>query len=169
MRFLLDRGPLYAAFIEHPETDVCRDILQALKTERSPFGEILGVVPGLYVAQMHVRLCDPAIVAPPLKHDLVRKITRELDRFGLLRIAYLGSYQLEAGLDAMVAERFYSADEDEAYRFWTVRAERIERVVTFDKARFRAFPELPIQGPTEFLRDLKAFRFRHRPGRAWSG
>ena len=169
MRFLVDRGPLYAAFVEHPETDACREILQALQPQQSPYGEILGIVPGFYVAQMHVRLCDPALVDPPLKHDLVRKITKELDKFGQLRIAYLGSYQLDAGLDAMSAERFYTANEDEAYRYWTVKSEKGERVVTFEKNRFRAFPELPVQTPVEFLRDLKAFAFRSRPGRAWSG
>lgn len=169
MRFLVDRGPLYAAFVEHPETDTCREILQALKGERSAFGELLGVVPGLFVAQMHVRLCNPGIVDPPLKHGLVRKISKELDRFGSLKTAYLGSYQLEAGLDAMERERFYTADEEEAYLYWTIHGERIERVVTFEPTRFLAFPDLPVQRPADFLRDMKAFRFRSRPGRAWTG
>lgn len=169
MRFLVDRGPLCAAFVEHPETDVCREIFQALKPNQSPYGEILGIIPVLYVAQLHVRLCDPAVVDPPLKHDLVRKVTKELDNFGLMRFAFLGAYQLSGALDAMASERFYTADEDEAYRYWTIRSEKIERVVTFDKTRFRAFPELPVQTPAEFLRDLKAFAFRSHPGRAWSG
>lgn len=168
MRFLIDRGPLYASFIEQPETATCREILKILKQHDSPFGDIQGIVPTRFIADMHLRLANPSIVSPPLKQSAIRKLTKELDEFGLLRIAPFGSYELSAALDAMVAERFYTADPEEAELFWVIKAQKVERIVTFDPNRFLAFPELPVQDPGAFLRDVQSYKFKAVQERRWN-
>jgi len=164
MRFLIDKGPLIATFIKCPETNICRELLAALKGEKCQYGDVQGLIASHHIAELFTKLSNPSVIYPPFKHNFVNQIVKELGRFGNMRIFHMSAYELEKGLRKMEEERFYTSDTEEANLYWTIKNNDIERIVTFNENKFRGFPDIKKQSPREFLKDLKNFTFRNISG-----
>ena len=76
----------------------------------------------------------------------------------------MSAYHLEEGIRKMEEERFYTSDIEEANLYWAIKNNKIERIVTFNESKFRGFPDVRKQKPSEFLKDLKNFAFRNISG-----